>query len=208
MSTTTAHPIVDRRARSMHALARNHRNAFMLMRPPGGGGRCIATAYARETAAPTAHVFESIPAGKKPWMDAIMSKRGPKVRRRGVIPLAQEWDAPAHLGPIARREFDHAVDLLRQRDRLDKADSTLVVRRAELCELAELLYRELAKGAVVVVSDRGNLSVHPAARQLTSTAAAIKAIDETLELTPSTARAVASQPGSYGEWQGLLGATS
>jgi len=136
-----------------------------------------------------------------------MARRGPKPRRTATIPLIQEWKRPSHLGAVARREFDRIVDLLRQRGALDQTDATLVVRRAELCELAEALYGQLRKDGPVIETDRKNLVPHPAARLLVSTVGQIKSIDEALGLTPSSAMVSAGQKPSdpYAQWRVHLG---
>src|SRR5262245_61161821 len=89
-----------------------------------------------------------------------MGKRGPKTRHPGTVSLTQDWSVPSHLKRVARAEFQHTVDLLRQRGTLDKTDKTLVVRRAELCEIAMNAYHE-SRSEPFTTSDRGNLSPHP-----------------------------------------------
>lgn len=137
-----------------------------------------------------------------------MSKRGPKTPVKATIPLRQSWDAPAHLGPIARAEFDRVADLLRQRGTLDRTDSELVVRRAELVEVAVTAYQRRRKDGDYVESDRGNLAPHPAIRAHVSACGMIRLIDIELGLTPTRSKAAggqAGQDGGYGRWAKHLG---
>lgn len=58
-----------------------------------------------------------------------MAKRGVKPRLKSIISLDQDWTPPAHLSELARAEFEHVADLLRQRGTLEQTDSRLVLRR-------------------------------------------------------------------------------
>jgi P27 family predicted phage terminase small subunit len=131
-----------------------------------------------------------------------MSKRGPKPRVKAVLPIRQTWEAPAHLGAVARREFDRTVDLLRQRGTLDQTDAELVVRRAELVEVAVRAYREAMKDPFVT-SDRGNVGPHPGLAVHNRASEAIRRIDIELGLTPIRApklKAGAIDASGYGVW--------
>jgi P27 family predicted phage terminase small subunit len=139
-----------------------------------------------------------------------MSKRGPKPRVKTVLPIRQTWDAPAHLGVVARREFDRVVDLLRQRAALDQTDSELVVRRAELVEIAVDAYQEQKKEPFVT-SDRGNVAAHPAIKVHNAACATIRLIDIELGLTPARAakaRTTTVDASGYGQWSKHLGGSS
>ncbi len=138
-----------------------------------------------------------------------MAKRGPKVKLKTIVPLTQTWAPPAHLSPAARAEFSRVAELLRQRGSLERTDVNLVIRRAELCDLAETAYRQLQADGAFVESDRGNLAAHPAVKVHAGAVAGIVRIDAELELTPASARpAPAGSGGAYGDWHALLGVTS
>lgn len=138
-----------------------------------------------------------------------MARRGPKPRRPATIPLVQEWAAPAHLSDAARAEFDRIVELLRQRGTIDRTDVTLVVRRAEACEIAETAYRQLTTDGAFVESDRGNLSAHPAVKVHTQAVAEIVRIDSELELSPAAVKtAAAGATGGYSQFTRYLGGKS
>jgi P27 family predicted phage terminase small subunit len=137
-----------------------------------------------------------------------MGKRGPKTRNPISIPLTQDWSIPSHLKRVARAEFLHTVDLLRQRGTIAKTDVTLVVRRAELCEIALKAYNE-SRSEPFTTSDRDNLSPHPGLKVHHSASLAIKAIDVELGLTPASSSTPAARQaaasGGYSHWQQYLG---
>ena len=89
-------------------------------------------------------------------------KRGPKPRKVNVVPLVQCWDPPRGLSSTAKKAFNHAVDLLRQRGNLDRADIELVIAYAQTVEVRDVSYAQLQKDGLFVVSDRNNVSAHPA----------------------------------------------
>jgi P27 family predicted phage terminase small subunit len=136
-----------------------------------------------------------------------MSQRGPKPKLKSVVPLAQEWEAPTHLKGLARSEFDHTVDLLRQRGSLGSTDRTLVIRRAELCQVAHDAYRALQGGELFALSDRANLNPHPGVKVHLQASLAIKAIDSELGITPASARPSTGQKSNdpYSSWRAKLG---
>ncbi len=137
-----------------------------------------------------------------------MARRGPKPRLKAVLPLAQDWTAPPYLGKVARAEFDRVVALLREKNTLERTDSRLVVRRAEVAELAEASYRQWSAGELFLESDRGNLSPHPAIKTHLSATALLQRLDAELGLTPASAKVSAAPqgtPAGYGAWGRLLG---
>ena len=136
-----------------------------------------------------------------------MAKRGPKPKLKTFVPILQTWEAPAHLPPAARAEFDRIADLLRQRGTIDRTDVTLVIRRAELCELAEASFKQIAADGAFLESDRGNLGAHPAVKVHAAAVAGIVKIDSELELTPALTKPVAgaANTSGYGAWAKHLG---
>lgn len=140
-----------------------------------------------------------------------MAKRGPKPRAKTILPLTQSWAPPSHLGEVSRAEFQRVANLLRQRGDQEKTDVQLVVRRAELIEISEACYAQIAKDGVVIASDRGNIGQHPAARLLLSATESLRRIDETLGMTPSSATASSTgqaDAAGYGKWHRHVGGTS
>jgi P27 family predicted phage terminase small subunit len=137
-----------------------------------------------------------------------MSKRGPKPRLKTIVPLRQSWGPPSHLTAAAKEEFERVVDLLRQRGALDQTDRELVVRRAELVDIAREAYKRRLKDGDYAASDRGNLAPHPAIRAHISACGAIRLIDVELGLTPARTRkagaSTVDQTG-YGQWSKHLG---
>jgi P27 family predicted phage terminase small subunit len=108
---------------------------------------------------------------------------------------------------VAKTEFERSVELLGQRGMLDRTDKTLVVRRAELCQIAEDAFRSVQAGELVTESDRGNPVVNPAIKVHLQASTAIHRIDAELGLTPSSARSspIAPTDATSARWMQLLG---
>jgi P27 family predicted phage terminase small subunit len=136
-----------------------------------------------------------------------MSKRGPKPAFKAVIPLRQSWEPPRHLTPRARKEFERTVGLLRSRNALDNTDSELVVRRAELVDVAFLAYTQRKKDGDYMMSDRGNAYPHPAIKVHAAACGQIRLIDIELGLTPVRSKIKGADnalTGGYGRWEKYL----
>jgi P27 family predicted phage terminase small subunit len=134
-------------------------------------------------------------------------KRGRKPSRALNLPLAQDWSTPFHLKGVAKAEFEQTVNLLRQRGTLDRTDKTLVVRRAELCQVAHDAYKGVQGDDLVGLSDRGNAVVNPVVKVHLQASTAIHRIDAELGLTPSSARSspIATSTSTSARWAHLLG---
>lgn len=90
-------------------------------------------------------------------------------------------------------------------------DAELVVRRAELVEVARLAYEAIREEGISVISDRGNEAPHPAIKTHTHATAQLRLIDQQLGLVAPRPRSSASQVGvsaAYGDWSQYLGGKS
>ena len=136
-----------------------------------------------------------------------MARRGPKPKKLATVPLAQEWSAASRgLSSAARKAFNHAVDLLRQRGAIDKTDVELVIAYAQTVEIRDVAYAQLQQDGVVCVSDRGNTSAHPVEKIHAAACLRLKILAAEMGLTPSSARAGAGGKSTdpYGRWKSML----
>ncbi|MGP0069674.1 MAG: phage terminase small subunit P27 family [Isosphaeraceae bacterium] len=123
----------------------------------------------------------------------------------------QSWDAPPHLSEFAKAEFVRTVDLLTTRGMLEQADREIVVRRAEMCDVARTCYQQIERDGLFVTSDRGNVSSHPATKLHATATAEIRAIDTALKLTPASVKGGSKESATgsgYSQWNRYLGGTS
>jgi P27 family predicted phage terminase small subunit len=105
--------------------------------------------------------------------------------------------------------FEATVKLLRQRGTTDTVDVQLAKTYAINLELRDVAYGQLQKDGAFVMSDRGNMSDHPAVAVIAGTTMRIKQLAESMGLTPGTAmapNASAGQPAptNYDAWKARL----
>jgi P27 family predicted phage terminase small subunit len=90
---------------------------------------------------------------------------------------------------MAAREFDRVVEILRQQGTLDRVDSVLVARRAELHELATVAYRSVLKEGALIQTQYGP-KANPSIRVHATASAELRLIDKALGLTAPLTRVV------------------
>jgi P27 family predicted phage terminase small subunit len=136
-----------------------------------------------------------------------MAVRGPKPRKVATIPLTQSWVAPRGLSSAAKTAFKHAVDLLRQRGSLEKTDVELVIAYSQTVEVRDVAYQQLQKDGLFVVSDRNNISAHPAEKAHAQACLRLKILAAEMGLTPASSKLGAGQKSSdpYANWRAKLG---